>query len=145
MSSNLPYEMRETKRATLPPGPWDIEQNLYEFEAHGLKCVVMRMPFNGVLNGYVKAPSNDFIEWVDFSVHGGVTYHRTDERGQWIGFDTAHAWDLRPSEFGTRDQLRDQVYRDAACVIAETTSLAEQIANVFAESLFAYNYEATPC
>lgn len=144
MTSNIPYEP-QTKRAKLPPGPWDIEQNLYKFTAHGLTCAVMRMPHNGVLNGYVRVPIDAHIDTNTLEVHGGITYHYTNERGQWIGFDCSHAWDARPKDFGISDWLSDQVYRDARYVIAQTENLARQVDEQITNNLFAFNYEATPC
>lgn len=81
------------------------------------------------------------------SVHGGVTYGSScdEETGichkplpgepvdvYWLGFDCAHAWDLRPQsyELARKDPIffpsHEDVYRDAAYVKAETERLADQ-------------------
>lgn len=42
---------------------------------------------------YVKAPEGTIIPNINYHVHGGITYHETNE----IGFDFMHARDYYPS------------------------------------------------
>lgn len=80
-------------------------------------------------------------------VHGGLTYDgelpidMSDEPGHWLGFDCAHAWDLRdPSLMSARYRDLHEKYgdvdygdshiRDANYVQRETEYLARQIAAV---------------
>lgn len=135
------------KLQVLPPGPWEIEPNLVEFEAHGLACCVMRMS-SGQLNGYVRVPpalyglSFDSLIAVPYGsihiigspvrvsyaydvieVHGGITYAHEALGDWWVGFDTAHANDIVPAH----EPFPDAEYRDLVYVRAQTTDLARQI------------------
>lgn len=137
---------------SLPPGPWEIEPNLVEFEAHGLACCVMRMS-GGNLNGYVRVPpalhglSSDSLIAVPYGsihiinspvrvsriydvieVHGGITYARGTMGDWWVGFDTAHADDIIPA----CEPLSGAEYRDLAYVRDQTIDLARQIKDLLA-------------
>lgn len=67
------------------------------------------------------------------SCHGGVTFSgKVPEWGHgdlwWIGFDTAHAWDLQPFDFAMpSDPPVIGVYKDKAYTIAECEKLAMQL------------------
>lgn len=135
------------KLQVLPPGPWEIEPNLVEFEAHGLACCVMRMP-RGNLNGYVRVPpalhglSSDSLIAVPYGsihiigspvrvsraydvieVHGGITYACETMGDWWVGFDTAHTYDIIPA----CEPFSGAEYRDLVYVRAQTADLARQI------------------
>lgn len=137
---------------SLPPGPWEIEPNLVEFEAHGLACCVMRMS-GGNLNGYVRVPparhglSSDSLIAVPYGsihiigspvrvsyaydvieVHGGITNARETLGDWWVGFDTAHSYDIVPAY----EPFSDAEYRDLAYVCAQTIDLARQIKDLLA-------------
>lgn len=104
--------------------------------AHGLQCRTVRHPSLGHWCGYVGLPvdhpdhSKDYYS-VDVDVHGGLTFARENAPNEkpdgnwWFGFDTAHVGDLVP---GMRSHFKDETYKDAAFVVAETNSLAAQLA-----------------
>lgn len=71
-------------------------------------------------------------EFADLDVHGGITFagplsfYRAD-RGFWVGFDCAHAWDRAPF-LAELDDL-EGVYRTFDYVQAEVRRLAEMVAS----------------
>jgi hypothetical protein len=111
------------------------------FEHEGLDCVVLNMRDRHYC-GYVKTPfDGHFEEFQDYvDVHGGLTYG-LDESG-WVGFDTAHAFDLPVTPFGRAlpnnaiaglQGDRDTREWNPEDVMEETARLAEQIAEIVPE------------
>ena len=138
-------------------GPWRREPDKVQWidPATDLDCLAVRNHM-GAWCGYVGVPPEH--PWhgkgyddVDVDVHGGLTFAETcqDEFGDpawgvchvpapgrpanvwWLGFDTAHAWDLVPG-LGRFLGGRDDVYRDLAYVRAECTGLASQVSEAAA-------------
>lgn len=127
-------------------------------EATGLVCLMVRQPTHGAWCGYVGVPYghpyfeesyqavNDCLP--DDGVHGGLTFDgfcrpghdeahgicHVPEPGQpdqvwWLGFDCAHAWDVRPgpvidSLLYIESAGPDAAYRDVAYVRDQVTKLA---------------------
>lgn len=111
-------------------------------EHQGLECVVLNMRDRHYC-GYVKTPFDGHFEEFQsaVSVHGGLTYG-LDEQG-WVGFDTAHAFDVPLIPFGRElpnnpiagmlgdtEHVREWEPED---VIEETAELAEQLAELVPE------------
>jgi hypothetical protein len=130
-------------------GPWDQEPDKRQWMSEtGLPCLIVRNPY-GALCGYVgvsrshpwygqnyeDVDSQLADEDEDYAVHGGLTFAGTcgekichevepgeDDDVWWLGFDTAHGFDLIP---GMHLELyEDEAYRDVAYVIAECEKLA---------------------
>lgn len=84
-----------------------------EWEENGNKCKLKKHPL-GHYMGYVQVANPDTLamEWgyPKVSVHGGITYGPDDEG--WIGFDTAHAWDVSVDENGEEFGRIDQIYTE---------------------------------
>lgn len=86
-----------------------MKQKIYEvktveeWEENGVPCRVMKHPM-GHYMGYVKVDAPDDLPmeygYPDVEAPGGITYG-PDEDG-WIGFDTAHAFDVNVDENGER-------------------------------------------
>jgi hypothetical protein len=108
------------------------------------QCLILRSPWGGTLNGYVRVPRTHPLYLVDgtpnkalwnIDVHGGVTLagkllRRTGGlyRGRWIGFDCAHFGDLIPTLLAiTPNLVAGDTYRDIQYVRQQVTSLAEQL------------------
>lgn len=138
-------------RTGWPVGPWDNEPDDIEWRSHGLPCLIKRVPLSGHLCGYVAVPPGhpaheaDYDD-VDVLVHGGLTYGRkcqgrvchVPEPGEpadvyWLGFDCAHAWDMRPSHPTPEWHDADWTYKTVEFVTAECESLAEQLAKMGGE------------
>lgn len=96
-----------------------MENNLFEFEVEGLRCLVIKQPWLGHYCGYVEIPprhrlyavgSND-EKFNGLDVHGGITFSddvrelscELDYDGWWIGFDCAHAGDYIPGLVSTQN------------------------------------------
>lgn len=108
----------------------------------GIEWKILLSPLGLGANGYARVPEGH--EWHDkgyddipVEIHGGLTYGC---REGWIGFDTAHAWDIWSddalAEIGGENRYRMSFSRDAwdtywtlALVIAETEKLARQVAS----------------
>lgn len=60
------------------------------WQAHGLWCAVIPSPYAG-LNGYVRIPEGVLID-VETLESPALTYG--PDRDGWVGFDTAHYWDV---------------------------------------------------
>ena len=83
---------------------WEIEGNVDKFHIGSFKCMVLRHPEFGHLNGYVGCQSEDIRAVVESQfVHGGWTFDSTrnpdtgEESGlYWLGFDCAHSCDFLP-------------------------------------------------
>lgn len=100
--------------------------------------------FNGNYIGLLcvdteKAKQNIIGLDLAINVHGGLTYARNHLYNiednllgnlWWFGFDTAHSGDLGPyqHEIDRKYHISNEVYRDFEYVLAETKSLAEQLA-----------------
>lgn len=139
-------------------GPWDTEPDYVQWvdDVTGLPCLMHRGG-SGSWCGYVAVAEGHpwFAKGYDDvephpDVHGGLTYaafcaeNRPEGEGichvpapgepdrvWWVGFDTAHAYDLSPlaSNYMPLSFRLDDVYRDSAYVMAECASLARQAAN----------------
>ncbi len=134
-----------------PPGEWDSEpEDRIDFIHAGFSCMLLRGPV-GSWCGYVGVGEDHPAfgkNYVDVSVHGGLTYANTCH-GQichapqpgmpanvyWLGFDTAHAGDESPgmlkyfpNKRGDRYPGYSESYKNKFYVRAETEQLAEQLA-----------------
>ena len=124
-----------------------------EWESHNLKCFMVVNGL-GVINGYVRVPTDhklhgvDYNEVYEFDCHGGLTYSSeglgslvpTDD---WVfGFDCGHLYDGYNAEFAFEHLAEDgdtiddvcrmpfgaeDIWRDEAYVEDSTTDLAEQL------------------
>lgn len=119
------YTNPELDRTEWGPGPWDGEPDKISWtdEVTDLPCIMVRNDM-GNWCGYVAvepghpAHGKDY-EDVDVDVHGGLTFSAScNETGAiersvchvpepgkpgdvwWLGFDTAHAWDVIPFMVG---------------------------------------------
>lgn len=104
------------------------ETPIRTWEVHGLRCALMRAPFYGAINGYVRVPGLAANLVQEINVHGGVTY----ESGDWIGFDTLHSGDMWPGDHGIRSQW-DRTWTEDQ-VAAETEQMAAQAFRLLAAS-----------
>lgn len=103
-----------------------------DWEAHGLRCTVVRGPV--ALCGYVLLPAdhqhaNDHYDKPEVSVHGGLTFHQRDlSGGMWFGFDVGHCFDwVEMPEAGV---LMPGTIWTVEEVAAECEQLAEQFASM---------------
>jgi hypothetical protein len=104
-------------------GPWDDEPDCFRgsWDIHPeFEYEIKRVRESGHLCGYVHVPSQlvenrrkqldgyDYIE-VD-GAHGGITFENNSDTPGYtkIGFDCAHAWDIRP---GSDYRPSDATYR----------------------------------
>jgi len=145
---------RFVDRTGWAPGPWDDEPDRREWRYDGLPCLIVRSNGGGALCGYVGVPAShpwygrgyDGID-CDVEVHGGLTYSdrcaghicHVPKPGEsddvwWLGFDCAHAYDIRPAHdaLNKRYDIQPQrfggdVYRDIDYVRGEVESLARQV------------------
>ena len=154
MKTEKPVSMgRHLDRKGWGKGPWDKEDDHYEWRHDGYVCLIVRGP-TGALCGYVGLPpghpwhGQKYSE-LDVDVHGGLTFAgpchglicheaREGESDQvwWLGFDCAHAFDRRPvtetllrhirAEVPTVVKLPDEVYRKLAYVTRQVESLVKQ-------------------
>lgn len=136
-------------RSNWADGPWDDEPDraIWVDPATGLDCLIVRNHL-GNLCGYVAVgPDHPLFEvYADegqVDVHGGISYaahcdndpvegvcHLThdDDPAWWLGFDTAHSWDLSPYQAKNHPDLTfDTTYKNMAYVTAEVERLAEQL------------------
>lgn len=144
-------EYRTVDKSSWKRGPWDNEPDKAQWPdpTTSLPCLIVRGP-SGALCGYVGVDESHPLYKVDYDnvdveVHGGLTFASlcadTDDESKhichvpgpgepdhvwWLGFDCAHAWDLRPG-YERRWRMGDEVYRDFEYVKAEVTSLASQL------------------
>lgn len=130
-------------------GPWQHEPDkvVWVDDATNLDCMIVRNRV-GSLCGYVGVPEShpwhglDY-DAIDVDVHGGLTAPKAGprpstpfatpcNRAGWVGFDTAHLYDLSPAIAALDEMRRAQrglpadVYRDLDYVRNETLSLAKQ-------------------
>lgn len=99
------------------------------WEAHGLRCALVRAPLYGAINGYVRFPGFPYNLAQEVDVHGGVTY----DRGDWLGFDTLHSGDWWPgmAEFRSTRYPEDRTWTEDE-VAAETERMAASVARLAA-------------
>jgi hypothetical protein len=152
MAGNKKLVTVAVDRTGWDPGPWDTEEDRYEWwTPQGYPALILRTDF-GNLCGYVAIPRKHPCHGVDYNqepvdsllVHGGVTYSRPPQgviarddgdADWWIGFDCAHAFDLAPgllSDLKRRLPAFAQmppfdVYRDVEYVRGECETLASQL------------------
>lgn len=127
-----------TKLTHLPLGEWHQEPSwkVWVDGATGIQCSIVRHKQFGTLCGYVILPEGH--PWVgkhysdiEVEVHGDLSWSGKTSDGLWqIGFDCAHAFDLKPRmdlrpESG--NLFRDSIYRNVAYVAAECAKLAAQV------------------
>lgn len=63
--------------------PWDNEPNRKEWEAHGLKCVIVRQDRSGHLCGYVGLPKSHPLHGVDYNTpHPALAAALTQRMGE---------------------------------------------------------------
>lgn len=140
--------MHIVDRSKWKPGPWDNEpEDRIEFEHRGMACLMVRAR-HGSWCGYAAIPpghpahGKDYDN-IDVDVHGGLTYANACQGAichvakpgepddvWWVGFDTAHCYDVSPGMLGLGDMWPDDPmasYRDAKYVKRECQSLVEQL------------------
>ena len=107
------------------------EPNHDIFISFGMICEIFRHPEMGHLCGYVYTPpqhpwfEKDY-DYIDVSVHGGLTHAVLDD-GMWrLGFDAAHYGDAVPRMVLALNFPDDGEYRDWEYVRQEVDSLAYQ-------------------
>lgn len=137
------------------PGPWHDEDDVDWFAAFGFPCL-MRRNLIGTWCGYVGVPKDhvfygkDYDEMPDsIEVHGGITYSdygsinvplfdeiKSGDEYFWFGFDCAHYGDLIPGMIAlNRQQFGNfETYKDINFAAAETTKLAQQLADAEKET-----------
>lgn len=129
-------------RKSASSGLWESEPDWAAWEEpSGLTCAIQRNWF-GAWCGYVwvdhhplRSGSLDRGEPVWLDVHGGVTWHgrmtvpEASLDGVAVGFDCNHAYDLAPTIEQERWGLHRGTYRTMEFAVAETRSLAGQIAD----------------
>jgi len=108
-------------------------------------CRLHRSPYGGSWCGYVGVPLGhpiyeidyNYIEdmYPDLNVHGGLTY--SDFRHEWakdniwfVGFDTAHAFDINLMNLSFMYMYKDMTYKDKIWVTNETNALAKQLMDI---------------
>jgi hypothetical protein len=145
MSENLVH--KPVDRTGWLSGPWDLEIDRVEFEAHGFPCLLNRNHF-GAWCGYCAVPPGH--PWhgkgyqeidSEVSVHGGLTYAdachgnicHVPKPGEpdnvwWFGFDCNHGGDRAPGmeKFHQSGFYRYEVYCDLAYARQQTENLARQ-------------------
>jgi hypothetical protein len=120
---------RHADREGWPAGPWDLEDDRYEWRHLGFPCLIFRAGHTGALCGYIAIPpkhpwyklhGND----LDVDVHGGITYAadchgvicHEPRKGEsrkvwWLGFDCGHAFDVMPALIKVRQEARELLFR----------------------------------
>jgi hypothetical protein len=120
-SSSVPVPACATRAGAAPLRAWI---------AHGFRCVLLRAPLYGAVNGYVQVPRITDEQAEQVSAHGGVTYG-PDVDG-WIGFDTLHAGDVWPNAPhhwhgpGSREWTEDDVAKETERMAASAKAVIEQ-------------------
>lgn len=129
--------------------PWLTEPDLVVGTYRGYAWAILRREHWCNLNGYVNIPGihpwcgKHYEECEGVNVHGGLTYAGAGTLGfthsiavpdgspWWIGFDTAHSFDLTPGNTAMLDLLRSlgelPVYRDYSYVYAEILNLIRAV------------------
>lgn len=89
---------------------------------------VVKAPLYEAYNGYIRLPDDHpwlaFEDYMDIpaEVHGGITY----ANGNWVGFDTLHAWDVWP-ESPSFYHLKDNgILWTPKMVVSETKQFLDQ-------------------
>jgi len=106
----------------------ESEGDYFEWK-NQFKCFIIRNPIKAWC-GYVLISKDypiDSDTIIDVDCHGGVTYHKFDEKGLTIGFDCAHAGDIVPNLdlFWSDDD--GNVYRTKEFAIDEVNKMVQQI------------------
>lgn len=102
--------------------PWDAPA-IRTWVAHGFRCALMAGPWDGAVNGYVRAPGITPEQTAQIEVHGGVTY----ERDGWVGFDTLHSGDVWPNAEHPLPATPWDIHWTEDLVAKETERLAAQV------------------
>lgn len=114
-------------------GPWDDEPDYIEFTGpHGYSCIIRRIPWSGILCGYVAIPKGhpwhklEYRDLTDVGVHGGFTYSDHIKPSMspeavsdwWVGFDCGHGFDYwpgypnivrKPTSYRTIDYVKQNI------------------------------------
>jgi len=144
----------ELKRKYFGDGQWVIEPDLAEFTHEGIDCKIRRVcalegcygehMFGGHFCGYCRIPEGHTLyenvkDYLEFDVHGGITFNEILDDGHWIGFDCGHSFDIVPSmqKIENNSQFKELFpipedwpkpsYKNFDFVIGETKSLAQQV------------------
>lgn len=115
---------------------WRDEPSQVVFEAEGLLCVAHREEKLGHWCGYVGVEKSKVPQdTAELLVHGGITWeskklpstidYTSGDSLYWLGFDCAHAGDLKPRDTAT--YTRWNKYRGVGYVIRECVRLARQL------------------
>lgn len=140
MSNELAKNMNvlvATEDTTGPTG----QGTYYEGVRSGLKVRVVQVMQH--VCGYVLLPEGHpwltaEDDWdIDSTVHGGITYRK----GGWVGFDTAHGWDIWPDlQTGPipewklmRGEMDNFIYWTAPMFMIELEKLAKEAADAVRE------------
>jgi len=133
----------------IPPGPWDSEPDMVEWEFKNSICAIVRNSLEslcGYAGVYQGHPSYEKgYDEVECQAHGGLTFssyqysdrehHLKNGNKVWyFGFDCAHSGDCIPGMSGLltsgvkafEDPIRG-TYRNIGYVLAETEQLASQL------------------
>lgn len=120
-----------------------IDRGIYDDGKNQIEWMVAEAPFFGV-NGYVRIPT--YHPWHDLSydkihemhedleVHGGLTFA---DYG-WIGFDTAHAFDVWTGPYAPDkryDALHSETEWDVHWTVEQVISEAKNLARQVAEAM----------
>lgn len=114
-------------------GPWDNEPDEVTFIFKFFKCVIKRVSWSGVLNGYVYIPKGNLYygkecDDIPIMCHGGLTYSKPEGDNWVIGFDTHHFGDYAPSMKYHNPDLQDKKgYKDINYVRNECMNIVWQL------------------
>lgn len=114
-------------------GPWDKEPDELTFIFKCFKCVIKRMTWSGVLNGYVYVPKSNLYygkEDIPITCHGGLTYAEQEGDYWVIGFDTCHYDDYAPAQKYHSVSVDKRHYKDINYVRNECMSIVWQLLEV---------------
>jgi len=149
--------LEKVDRTDWDPGPWDAEEDRYQWKTRsGLPGLIVRNNLGNLCGYAAVAPGHAMYgksyETPDVDVHGGLTFgskchgaicHIPDpgepDDVWWFGFDCAHAGDLLPARTAMAKRIQgypkmrgefDGTYRDVAYVRAQVEDLARQLAEM---------------
>lgn len=113
-------------------GPWDKEPDEVTFIFKFFRCVIKRMSWSGVLNGYVYVPKGNLYygkgyEDIPIICHGGLTYAEQDGDDWVIGFDTHHYGDYAPGMKYHSGSEKISDYKDINYIKNECMSIVWQL------------------
>lgn len=145
---------KDEKEKLMGEGEWCKEPDHVEFDYKNYRCCIKRQFHQGgYLCGYVNIPKNLIIfneEYLDFDVHGGITWNEITNEKHWIGFDCAHHGDFCPTiehilkndsnwvkmkketddlikKLNLNSNLYKKIYRNLEFCVNQCKSLVEQI------------------